>query len=75
MGMVECKECVHYFVCKQYKNKPYFCNQYMDYKNTVEVVRCKDCKDHNRCVVEDLLVYFDPTVEHFCCHGERKDND
>lgn len=40
-----------------------------------EVVQCKDCKDHNRCEVEDLLVYFDPTVGHYCCHGERKDND
>ena len=43
--------------------------------DAVEVVRCKDCKDHNRCEVEDLLVYFDPTVEHYCCHGERKDNE
>lgn len=46
----------------------------LDYGVKVPVL-CKECKDHNRCEVEDLLVYFDPTVEHFCCHGERKDND
>jgi hypothetical protein len=36
------------------------------------IIQCKDCKDHNRCEVEDLLVHFDPTVEHYCCFGERK---
>ena len=42
--------------------------------DTGEVVRCKDCKDHDRCEVEDLLRYFDPTSEPYCSVGERKDN-
>ena len=37
-------------------------------------VHCKDCKDHDRCEVEDLLRYFDPTSEPYCSVGERKDN-
>ena len=42
--------------------------------DAAEVVRCKDCKDHKACEIEDLLVFIDPNAEHYCCHGERKDD-
>lgn len=51
------------------------CDSFKDRKSWVEVVRCKDCKDHDKCEVEDLLRYFDPTSEPYCSVGERKDND
>ena len=38
-------------------------------------VLCRDCKDHDRCEVEDLLIYFNPKIEPYCVHGERKSND
>jgi hypothetical protein len=42
--------------------------------DAVEVVRCKDCKDHDRCEVEDLLVKFLCIENAYCAAGERKDN-
>ena len=42
--------------------------------DAVEVVRCKDCKYHNYCEAEDLLVKFDCNENAFCSSGERKDN-
>jgi hypothetical protein len=76
MGMDKCKECVHYLVCQHYQSKPYFCNMFMQYENTVEVVRCKDCKWYRPpfCLLNDnkhgWLNHELP--DHFCSHGERK---
>lgn len=42
--------------------------------DAVPVVRCKDCKDHDRCEVEDLLVKFLCIENAYCAAGERKDN-
>ena len=43
--------------------------------DAVEVVRCNDCKYHDRCDLEKLLRNFDHTTEQYCSAGERKDND
>lgn len=43
--------------------------------DAVEVVRCKDCKDHDRCEMEDLLVKFLCIDNAYCAAGERKDNE
>ena len=42
--------------------------------DAVEVVRCKDCIDHDRCEVEDLLVKLLRIENAYCAAGERKDN-
>lgn len=43
--------------------------------DAVEVVRCKDCKDHNRCEMEDLLVEFQCIENAYCAAGEKKTNE
>ena len=45
------------------------------FEDAEKVVRCRNCTYHGRCEVEDLLVHFDPTVEHYCCHGERRTDE
>lgn len=44
-------------------------------RDVVPVVRCKNCKDHDRCEVEDLLVKFLCIENAYCAAGERKDNE
>ena len=80
--MVECNKCVHYSICSHYKDHRYECSFFMNDKNTVEVVRCKDCK--NFCAYEGEehkgdcaeLVGLESCVyeDDFCSYGERKDN-
>ena len=43
MGMAKCKECTHYLTCRQGNSNPDYCGLFMNYENTAEVVRCKDC--------------------------------
>lgn len=50
--MAECKDCTHYLTCRQGNSNPEHCGLFMNYKNTVEVVRCKDCD----CWCEEMKV-------------------
>ena len=43
-------------------------------QSRVEVVRCKDCKHHDRCEMEDLLRFFDCIENPYCAAGERKEH-
>lgn len=44
---------------------------------SVEVARCKDCKNNGQCSIQDAMNWGKTTVngENFCSHGERKDGD
>ena len=88
MGMAKCKDCTHYLTCRQGNSNPEYCGQFMDYKNTVEVVRCKDCKhwvpgdsfsgdslDDMQRIGRCPIMRFGRREKDFCCDGERKDND
>ena len=81
MGMADCKDCTRFLTCK-YHNSRTNCPLFMHYKNTVEVVRCRDCKnwmyeyDNVGLCVTDV-----PDIDgvqrldiDFCSYGERKDN-
>lgn len=72
--MVDCNECVHYSICSHYKDHRHECDFFMKDKNTVEVVRCKDCTNCTtigipRCRITGRNV----TDDDFCSRGERKD--
>ena len=42
--MAECKDCTHFLTCHWHTSKN-TCPLFAHYKNTVEVVRCRDCKN------------------------------
>ena len=83
-----CKDCIHYPVCSMPDNLEYICEQsirddceyFMRADNTVEVVRCKDCRhckynssaDKYKC---DRRGYYSETVEatDYCSWGERRE--
>ena len=86
MGMARCADCIHHFICETLKGKvkdtwAEKCVAYMNKKNCVEVVRCKDCKYYE--IGKDYLPYCNhwdggiadyPREDDFCSYGERKDN-
>ena len=84
MGMAKCKECTHYLTCRQGNSNPDYCGLFMNYENTVEVVRCKDCKHWGgviyggRCKQWSAplagVTHF-TSADDFCSYGERKDNE
>lgn len=42
--------------------------------DAVEVVRCKDCAIHGKCMMEDTFIL--ARMENpFCCAGERRESD
>ena len=87
MGMVKCKECTHYLTCRQGNSNQDYCGLFMNYENTVEVVRCKDCKHFDRLFKGDGVVNKIGTCylraeegveiatvcDGFCHYGERKE--
>ena len=83
-----CKDCIHYPVCSMSNNLEYICEQsirddceyFMKADNTVEVVRCKDCKywaNHKGCHPYEHLrkcyrQYCAATSENdYCSLGEK----
>ena len=83
MGMDDCKKCAHFLTCKHYTINFNSCAQFMSYENTVELVRCKDCKyfvqgepyDPCECMkwkVKFGVAYTEP--DGYCHKAERKDN-
>lgn len=79
--MAKCKDCTHYLTCRQGNSNPEYCGKFMNYKNTVEVVRCKDCKNWmyeldnvGLCVVDGPDIEgVERYADDFCSNGERKD--
>ena len=71
--MVECNDCVHYPICSHYKDHRHECAFFMKDKDTVEVVRCKDCVSHGNCLTEDTfrIARIDNP---YCCGGKLKTN-
>jgi hypothetical protein len=78
--MANCRDCTHYLVCMHYNRNRVDCNMFMHYKNTVEVVRCKDCKhfiqEEHGC---NHFGYYShtPWVDEvdFCSYGERREGE
>ena len=80
--MVNCMECIHIDVCiKAATSHIDHCNNYSFALNTVEVVRCKDCK---KCLIDNSKMELHlcmkwPSfpvrvkLDDFCSCGERKD--
>ena len=81
--MADCNKCAHFLTCKHYKTNFYSCAQFMSYENTVEVVRCKDCKHYG--LGACLKIYSDGAAsvyawqyrkpDDFCSYGERRADD
>jgi hypothetical protein len=90
-----CRDCIHYFVCSSsggeiYANEQMLrddCLSFMRADNTVEVVRCKDCKHHpdnggecdrsithtSRDYVCEVNTYRYIGLD-YCSYGERSEN-
>ena len=85
--MVNCMECIHIDVCiKAATSHIDHCNDYSFTGNTVEVVRCRDCKWY---MLGDLFTdimfchrlkndngkpaKYNYCADDFCSYGERKD--
>ena len=66
--MVHCNECVCDVVCSHYKDNRQECAFFMKDKDTVEVVRCKDCKHWHEetgwCTEHSHFVGFDGMACH-----------
>ena len=72
--MVYHTDCAHYTDC-DYRNDVGWCPDYClqwKHRDEVRVVRCNDCKWHDRCEVEDLLAKFQCIENPYCAGGERK---
>ena len=79
--MAKCKDCTHYLTCRQGNSNPDYCGQFMHYKNTVEVVRCKDCVYYREgellfvgvsCVGDSHANWY---PDDFCSYGERRTDE
>ena len=76
MGMASCRNCIHSGFCYLTIWDEGTPCEFVDKRNLVEVVRCKDCKYQNKdgdCDIHDT--WFTRKPDSFCCYGERKDND
>lgn len=74
--MVNCMECIHIDVCiKAATSHIDHCNYYSFAGNTVEVVRCRDCKHYNEGFCTGYHANHDIMPDDFCSYGERKDGD
>ena len=74
--MVNCMECTHIDVCiKAATSHIDHCNDYSFAGNTVEVVRCRDCKHKDGIPGQPNIVCWQMHDDDFCSYGERKDGD
>lgn len=81
--MVNCMECIHIDVCiKAATSHIDHCNYYSFAGNTVEVVRCRECKFGDwDSEPDDAMVCmrtedgFWRSGNDFCSYGERKEGD
>ena len=87
--MVNCMECIHIDVCiKAATAHIDHCNDYSFAGNTVEVVRCRDCKWYMPGDLFTDIMFchrlkkgngkpakYNYCADDFCSYGERKDGD
>ena len=81
--MVSCNRCDHFMVCQYTGNNVDECSYFKSHANTVEVLRCKDCKhwkhfEHIGCtdfVKVCGLANYMIGANGYCLYGERKDNE
>ena len=87
--MVNCMECIHIDVCiKAATSHIDHCDDYSFAGNTVEVVRCRDCKwympgdlftdimfCHRLKNYNGKPAKYNYCADDFCSYGERKDGD
>ena len=87
--MVNCMECIHIDVCiKAATSHIDYCNDYSFAGNTVEVVRCRDCKWYMPGDLFTDIMFchrlkkdngkpakYSYCADDFCSYGERKDGD
>jgi hypothetical protein len=80
MGMANCRNCIHSGFCYLTIRDEGTPCEFVDKRNLVEVVRCKDCKHFwesfsgtHSCKLHKGLV--GTKYDTFCSYGERKDND
>ena len=85
--MVNCMECIHIDVCiKAATSHIDHCNDYSFAGNTVEVVRCRDCKWYMPGDLFTDIMFchrlkkdngkpakYNYCADDFCSYGERKD--
>lgn len=75
MGMANCRNCIHSGFCYLTIRDEGTPCEFVDKRNLVEVVRCKDCKNYRPpfCLLNDnkhgWLNHVLP--DHFCSYGER----
>ena len=88
MGMAECKDCVHKFVCETLKGKiknswAETCVAYRHKETCVNVVQCKDC-EHLECGYKCYRVlgailsdrnYMLVEPGDFCSYGKRREGE
>ena len=77
--MAKCKDCAHFLICIQGNSNPDYCGQFMRYENTVEVVRCKDCKHYENKNINLLphctLCGTTKFEDDYCSCGERREGE
>ena len=84
--MGNCMECIHIDVCINAARAHIdHCNDYSFAGNTVEVVRCRDCKNYVKfessligevmCCTGQGSVNIQKQPDDFCSCGERKEGD
>ena len=71
-----CDSCTHRYVCTAINNQPCIeCNHYQCTADVEPVVRCRECKYHNKPPCPMRLSFNWTEDNDFCSYGERKDGD
>ena len=78
--MKTCDNCFYQKRCYSYIKFPdmEYCKHFIDKKNVVKVVRCKDCKYYWSQICSHSIAggnFSKHNENDFCSYGERKDNE
>lgn len=71
--MAMCKECIHYYVCRDVYKDRLRCADFKNKADFVEVVRCKDCKHYDGKWLCSIGGVPSRKKDDFCSYGERSE--